>query len=162
MSKLHGAISGFLGGTLFSILIHPSNKSVVFQIRILLNRIWGLPFPLYETLIVTDGDRWVAFGFVVLVFPIIAILWMIVGLWFATRGTKHQWNKKQSFTAWILWNVGIPTLGLLALFIATGNNFSNCNNVCWSESLAMAIWLVVAGVISGSISALYSYRWYKN
>lgn len=162
MSKIHGAISGFLGGVIFSTMIHLSNQGV-FQIRILLNRIWELPFPLYETLNMTDADIWLSWGFIIFCFPIIVVLWTIVGIWFASLGIRHQWNRKHNYAAWILWGIS-----LLLLFIITGfatGYFSKCSGnilVCRAEFLAESLWGVVAGITSGFASALYASRWYTN
>jgi hypothetical protein len=162
MSKRHGAVSGFVGGVIFSIMIHRNNQSV-FQIRILLSRIWKLPFPLRETLNRTDLDAWATLGFVVFFFPIIAILWTTIGIWFAALGKRQQWNKKQGFIAWILWGISL-LLPFIITGFATGYSF-RCSDsilVCKAEFLAESLWGVVAGIISGLASALYSSRGYAN
>jgi hypothetical protein len=162
MSKKHGAISGLLGSAIFSIMIHWNNQSV-FQIRILLSRIWKLPYPLHETLNRTDLDAWATLGFIVFFFPIIAILWTSVGIWFAALGKRQQWNKKHGFIAWVLWGISLLLLFIIIGF-ATGN-FSKCSGnllVCRAEFLAESLWGVVAGITSGFASALYSSRWYAN
>ena len=156
MSKKQGALSGFLGGVVFAILLRFS-ETAVFQIRILLNRLFDFPFPLYETLQHSpEAESIVNLAFVIILVPLNLLVWTDVGIVFAILDVKQIWSQKTRMLAWVLWGFFPPLLFLflrLVIFRCDGEI-----KICQAEFIAGVIWALFAGLMGSLVSALYVLR----
>ena len=156
MNKKQGALSGFLGGVVFAIFLR-FNETAVFQIRIVLNRLWNFPFPLYETLHHSpEAELIVKFAFILVLVPFITLVWTGVGILFATLSAKQNWRRKVTVLAWIVWGL-LPAF----LFLLLRTDLFQCTaeaRICQSALIAGATWALFASLMGSLVSVLYVMR----